>query len=233
MNDWFHKEREQSGGEYGRNEFLYRYLIIAAAFLLICAVYTVSAFRIHAVYGNSEDIGNEEYTRRKVTVSAVRGEIYDRNGVKLVGNEYNYTLIYDYSAMARTKSEQNEDILAVLSIVGDSPYRSENKCPMKGTYPDITYDPIILKDSTVKSRLRRIISEYELDSDVLASDLAQAVAKKFAMLDAEGNPKYTPEEMTELIRVRYEMEAMRFSAVWACSTMSSLVKKSLSMMPSL
>jgi hypothetical protein len=61
MNDWFHKEREQSGGEYGRNEFLYRYLIIAAAFLLICAVYTVSAFRIHAVYGNSEDIGNEEY----------------------------------------------------------------------------------------------------------------------------------------------------------------------------
>ncbi len=213
MNDWFHKEHEPSGGEYGRNEFLYRYLIIAAAFLLICVVYTVSAFRIHAVYGNSADIGGDEFYERKVTVSAVRGEIYDRNGVKLVGNVYNYTLIYDYSAMARTKSEQNEDILAVLSIVGDSPYRSENKCPMKGTYPDITYDVDILKDSTVKSRLRRIISEYELEGDVLASDLAQAVAKKFAMLDAEENPKYTPEEMTELIRVRYEMEAMRFSAV--------------------
>ncbi len=213
MNDFFHKDRAPVDGEYGRNEFLYRYIIIAAAFLLICAVYTVSAFKIRAAYGSGDEHGGEEYYERKATVGAVRGEIYDRNGVKLVGNKYNYTLIYDYSAMARTKSKQNEDLLAVLSIIGDSPFRTESKCPMKGTYPDLTYDVDILKDSTVKSRLRRIISEYELESDVFASELAHAVAEKFAMLDENGDPKYTPEEMTELIRVRYEMEAMRFSAV--------------------
>lgn len=213
MNNFFHKEQAHNTDEYGRSEYLYRYIIIAAAFLLICAVYTVSAFKIHAAYGKGEDIGGEEYYERRATVGAVRGEIYDRNGVKLVGNVYNYSLIYDYSAMAKTKAEQNEDILSVLGIVGDSPFRTENKCPMKGTYPDITYDVDILKDSTVKSRLRRIISEYELESDVFASELARAVAEKFAMLDEDGTPKYSPEEMTELIRVRYEMEAMRFSAV--------------------
>ena len=213
MNGFFHNERERESGEYGRSEYLYRYILIAATFLLICAVYTVSAFKTIAAYGKSGSSEDVDSFERTVTVGAVRGEVYDRNGVKLVGNKYNYTLIYDYYAMAKTKSEQNEDILAVIRLLEDSPFRSENKCPMKGVYPDITYDVDILKDSTVKSRLRRIISEYELESDVMASDLARAVAEKFAMLDSDGNPKYSPEEMAELIRVRYEMEAMRFSAV--------------------
>ena len=212
MNELFNKDRNPSG-EYGRSEYLYRYIIIAVSFLLICAVYTGSAFKIRAAYSSKTVVDGEEYSERSVWVGAVRGEIYDRNGVKLVGNKYSYTLIYDYSAMAKTKSQQNEDILALLRIVDGSPYRAEKKCPMEGVYPNITYDEKILEDSTVKTRLRRIISEYELESNVSASDLAYAVAEKFAMLDSEGKPKYTPEEMTALIRVRYEMEAMRFSAV--------------------
>lgn len=213
MNENKHKEQpREAENEYGRREYLYRYIIIAVSFSLICLVYIVSSFRIHSLYGGKDEDAGDNYTTRTVTIQAVRGEMYDRNGNILVSNEYNYSLIYDYSAMAKTRAEQNEDILAVLSLLEGTDCRAESQCPFKGTYPDITFDVDILKSSTVKSRLSRIRSEYGFEEGVLASELAKAIAENYNMLD-EGEPKYTPEEMTELIRVRYEMEAMRFSAV--------------------
>ncbi len=213
MND--NKQTEHSkeaASEYGRSEYLYRYMIIAVAFVLICIVYAASAIRIQSLYGGKDEEPTENYKERTVAVQAVRGEIYDRNGNILVSNEYDYSLIYDYSAMANTKAEQNEDILTIIGLLSGTEYRAETQCPFKGTYPNITFDVDILKDATVKARLARIISEYGLEEDALASELAKAIAENYAMLE-EGEAKYSPEEMTELIRVRYEMEAIRFSAV--------------------
>lgn len=213
MNDNKNKEAQKSvESEYGRSEYLYRYIIIAVSFSLICLVYIISSFRIYGLYGGKDEAADDNYTTRTVTIQAMRGELYDRNGNILVSNEYNYSLIYDYSAMAKARAEQNDDILAVLSLLEGTDCRAESQCPFKGTYPDITYDVDILKSSTVKTRLARIKSEYGLEDDAFAADIAKAIAENYSMLE-NGEPKYSSEEMTELIRVRYEMEAIRFSAV--------------------
>ena len=60
MNELFNKDRNP-GGEYGRSEYLYRYIIIAVSFLLICAVYTGSAFKIRAAYYSNTEVEGEEY----------------------------------------------------------------------------------------------------------------------------------------------------------------------------
>ncbi len=212
MNDNKQKEQQQTE-EYGRSDYFYRYMIIGVSFALICIVYIFSAARIQRLYGGKEFDSDDGYSERYVALQAVRGEIYDTNGVKLVSNEYTHSLIYDYSAMAKTYSEQNEDIITILSLLENTDYRTESQCPFKGVYPDITFDVEILKKSIVKSRLARIIGDYSLEEDAPAADIAKAIAQKYSMLDSSGEPKYSPEEMTELIRVRYEMEAIRFSAV--------------------
>ena len=213
MNDNKQKELQTQVEEYGRSDYLYRYMIIVAFFVLICIVYIFSAFRTQRLYGGADMDADDGYTERYVTLQAVRGEIYDTNGKILVSNEYIYSLIYDYSAMRKTYSEQNEDILAVISLLDGTEFRAESQCPFKGVYPSITFDVDILKSSTVKARLARIIGEHSLDEDAPAAEIANAIAKKYNMLDPSGEPVYTPQEMTELIRVRYEMEAIRFSAV--------------------
>ncbi len=214
MNNNKHNETQnETENEYGRSGFYYRYLIIGAFFVVVCLVYIASAFRIQSLYGGRDIESDDEYTTRTVAVQAMRGEIYDRNGNILVSNSYTYSLIYDYSAMAPTAAEQNEDILALLAILAESECRAEKQCPFKGTYPDITFDVEVLKDSTVKARLARIIGEYELDENAPAAEIARAIAKRYAMLDSEGEARFSPEQMSELIRVRYEMEAIRFSAV--------------------
>ncbi|MBQ2240870.1 MAG: hypothetical protein II319_01875 [Clostridia bacterium] len=213
MNDNKQKELQTEVEGYGRSDYLYRYIIISAFFVLICTVYVFSAFRIQSLYGGADAEVDNGYTERYVTLSAVRGEIFDTSGNILVSNEYIYSLIYDYSAMRKTYSEQNEDILTVLRLLKGTDFRTESQCPFKGEYPDITFDVDILKSSTVKARLARIIGELSLAEDAPAAEIAKAIAKKYVMLDASDEPKYTADEMTELIRVRYEMDAIRFSAV--------------------
>ena len=213
MNDNKQKELQTDVEGYGRSDYLYRYIIISAFFVLICTVYVFSAFRIQSLYGGADAEVDNGYTERYVTLSAVRGEIFDTSGNILVSNEYIYSLIYDYSAMRKTYSEQNEDILTVIRLLKGTDFRTESQCPFKGEYPDITFDVDILKSSTVKARLARIIGELSLAEDAPAAEIAKAIAKKYVMLDASDEPKYTADEMTELIRVRYEMDAIRFSAV--------------------
>ncbi len=214
MNDNKHGEAQNElENEYGRSGFHYRYVIIGVFFTIVCLIYVISAFRIQSLYGGRENDDTEGYRTRTVTIQAVRGEMYDRNGNIIVSNDYNYSLIYDYSATALTVQEQNADILQLISLLAGSGCRAEKQCPFKGTYPDITFDVDVLKDATVKARLARIIADHDLPEDAPAADIAKAVAQRYSMLDENGEPKYSPDEMSELIRVRYEMEAIRFSAV--------------------
>ncbi|MBQ4140332.1 MAG: hypothetical protein IJD70_03245 [Clostridia bacterium] len=212
MNVHQNETGKEAVNEYGRREYLYRYIIISAFFVIVCLVYIVSAFRIQSLYGGKEEVVGDGYTTRTAVIQAMRGEIYDRNGKILVSNKYTYSLIYDYSAMSKTYEEQNRDILVIIDLLEGTEYRAEKQCPFKGDYPDITYDVDVLKSATVKARLERIKGEYGLSEDASASDIANAIAHRYRMIN-EDEVLFTSEEMTELIRVRYEMDAMRFSAV--------------------
>ena len=211
-NRFKHEAPPEPSTEYGRSEYLYRYIIIAAFFVIVCVLYTVSAFRIQSMYGPNDEIKTDGYTTRKVPIYAMRGEIYDRNGNKLVSNVYSYSLLYDYSAMPDTYAEQNEELLGLIEAAAKGGVRAEKQCPFKGVYPDITFDVEVLKSSTVKARLERITSEYGLPENSLAADIAEAIAERY-LLVKDGELMYSPKEISELIRVRYEMEAIRFSAV--------------------
>jgi hypothetical protein len=76
MNERYNNEpAKEPSNEYGRSEYLYRYIIIAAFFLVICVIYTASAFRIQSLYGSKEEVNTDDYKTRKVAVYAMRGEI--------------------------------------------------------------------------------------------------------------------------------------------------------------
>ena len=73
-----------------------RYLLIVALFCIVSVVYLGRLFYIQ-ILGREDNTGVGGNVR-EVTVQAVRGEIYDRNGKKLVGNLYSHDLRLSYSA---------------------------------------------------------------------------------------------------------------------------------------
>ena len=69
-----------------RKRYVYRYLLIALVFCAVCVIYVGRLFYIQITgRGSNYDDGTNETT---VKIQAVRGEILDRNGEKLVSNRY-------------------------------------------------------------------------------------------------------------------------------------------------
>ena len=96
-----------------RNQRIKRLWGLGVVFLLICAVYVV---RLATLELSSENIGGHRQdgtTERTVVVQAVRGQIYDRNGVPLVTNAYTYNLTMDYSVLPADMTSRNTAILQV------------------------------------------------------------------------------------------------------------------------
>ena len=200
-----------------RHSFAARYIVLSVSFVIIVIFYAISIGKIQLEYAAlAADRQESEYTERVVTVQAVRGEILDRNGTPLVSNEYSYSLIFDYSAMSNSFAEQNGAIIEALSVIKEHAPKDcipESSSPLRGLYPGFYYDTEMLTGSTAAARLERILNANELKKDATAAELGEALAKKYKMLDSEGAPLYSAEMMSELIRVRYEMEVIRFSAI--------------------
>lgn len=216
-------DREREHDESGtRRQFQNRYVVIAVAFVLICAVYIISIARIQLSYTPSEkkNTGTYEYSE---PIEAVRGEIFDRNGTPLVTNKYKYSLTFNYSAMPSTYTEGNRSIIAAMAAVRDTDNTDclcEDSWPFCGSYPDLSYNEELLNsDENIRARLARVKKALELDTDAGPTEVLTKLAKKYRILDNRGDvntdddgiPLYTDDEIGTVLRVRYEMEVIRFA----------------------
>ena len=68
-----------------KNHISYRIFILTGIFFLICLLYVV---RLAGIVLTEEAPEMQDHTYQYVTIKAARGQIYDRNGVPLVTNQY-------------------------------------------------------------------------------------------------------------------------------------------------
>lgn len=220
-----------------KNKFSLRVFCIMSVFAVICAVFVIRMINICAT-AEPNKISTGTYERRE-PISAVRGEIYDRNGKKLVGNVYTYSFVLDYDAMAATQQQRNYDILKILNALqtlGQSERVGGDSFPFEGKYPNYSYSHSAKDtDSNVYYRLLKRIAENELESnsdksrdeltvaylaDFYAknpdefpseSEIADWYLERYKMLSDDGKSLFTDEETDMLIRMRYDMEVLDFS----------------------
>ncbi len=222
-----------------KNKFSRRIFLLCAVFLIVSFVYILRMINIAAT-PSTDRVVTDTYERRE-PIQALRGEIYDRNGTKLVANSYTYDLILDYDAMAATQLERNYHILTILDAVsatGNNSHRGESSFPFNGKYPTYTYSTEAKdKDSDIYYRLLKRIAQNELETDsekkkteLTVSYLADFYSKnpekfpseeeiidwyldryKINSEDKNGEPLFTDDEIDKLLRERYDMEVADFS----------------------
>ena len=186
-----------------------RYVAVAATFCVICLVF-VSILTVIQLRGTSLPPREEGYTRT-YTVPGVRGEIYDRNGVKLVSNSDKYDLVYEYGAMPDTRGEVNLSLIAIMSAIrstGNSPTIAEDYFILAGTYPEMSLVSAIKdKDSNEYYYYEKFLDRQKMTaSQTDAEDVVSYFVKRYKLYDTV----YTNEEITDLIRLYYEMERVGF-----------------------
>lgn len=211
---------------YGKERsFSKRYVLVATAFSVICLAFII-VLAIFQIRGPQTDYFSGNKNVRKITVSGMRGEIYDRNGVLLVGNSTSYDLIYEYGAMPSSFSEVNAELLCILdaleyNMCGDG--LSDDYFVLEGVYPDVRYcEAVNDTDSNEYYYLQRVLKRNGLDGDIDALSLAEYYIKRCG-LSAE---KYSAGEIIKLMRLWYEMDRVDFG-VYASYTLATDVPMEL------
>ena len=192
-----------------------RYLLVTFLFCALCVAYLGKLLSVQ-LGGRVEE---EETTRtRTVTIQATRGEIYDRNGVKLVANTYSYDLIFTYQAVRRLSVFRRNDLFlllfGVLESYGESGKHTEAYFPLEGAYPHYRYsDAAADPDSAVGARLRRVLSEQGLKEGITAEALAKYYVNTYQLLakNSRGERLFSDDEVDRLFRLYYDMDSLRFS----------------------
>lgn len=186
-----------------------RYAVIAISFSFICLAFiiTLAVFQIRGPQTNYDDA-----TTRIVTVSGIRGEIYDCKGRLIVGNSTNYDLVYEYGAMPDTYKEINRallDTLTALSKTNNMGKMCDDYFPLVGDYPNISYVPKIAdKDSNEYYQLSKVLKRLELDENTDALTLAEHYVKKYKL----SSELYSADEIRALMRLWFEMERSDFGS---------------------
>ncbi len=197
-----------------RRSNLWRCAIIVAIFFLVSVIYLGRLFYLQIIVGAPETDGGED--TRRVTVQAVRGEIYDRNGKALVSNRYTYDLVLSYSGLAsgglRRANDTCLSMIDALQSTGETDRHKESYFPYDGTYPYyVQRDPSNLS-STTEYRLQKVLRTIGLDEDASISEVVKYYVSTFDLLatDASGKRVYDDDEVDRLIRLRYDMDARSF-----------------------
>ena len=115
---------------------------MGALFLAVCLIYVIRMGALELSPANILGHKQDGTTRRTVVVQAVRGQIYDRNGVPLVVNSYTYNLTLDYSMLPTDQTARNDAVLKAVHMLescGEVSRFCTYDFPFEGYYPNLTY----------------------------------------------------------------------------------------------
>ena len=122
-----------------------RSFVLPAVFASICLVFLV-LLAVYQIRGPQTDYVPGGENKRVVTVSGVRGEIYDKNGVKLVANSTTHNVVYEYGAMPDTFAEINGELVTVIQKIKDAKMEdklSDDYFPLEGIYPNVRFSSAV------------------------------------------------------------------------------------------
>jgi len=200
---------------------LWRYIVIGAIFIAVCIVYI-------GMFVNLQISGQDYYTMsspvtytvRTVKIQAQRGELYDRNGNKLVGNEFYNDIRLDYGSMPKSNAEKNGVILSLLSFL-EKTGETEKLAAFRYTPFDVTVEGGNLRfgynvsffETTRSTKYKKLAAELNIKEDASANDAASVFMQRYGLCDKEGVLTVNTEDAAKLFYYRMDFDMCDFSAL--------------------
>lgn len=204
-----------------------RYVFLCAVVIGIALIYIARLINLQFVSADNYRYVSEYTYTRTETVKAQRGEIFDRNGVPLVTNEYYYHILLDYGTIPADAAGFNGAVLSVVRMAekcGETDRLTPPSYPLteENGYLEFTED--YAPDGKYKSRLTRLLCDYEYGGSGLTDEKRKEQAKvitpkelrdfllvRYKLVDAEGNPLYSEKDTQILLERRFSMDTISFS----------------------
>lgn len=186
-----------------------RFASLIIVFALLCVAFIIVLATV-LLKGPQSEYDPDAKNTRTLTVSGVRGQIYDRNGTLLVGNSTNYNLVYEYGAMPAGVDDVNAEfvrILDALKLTGELDKLSEDHFPLEGVYPNVRYVAAISDTASEEYRyFMSVLKDNSLKSDISAIDFAEYYIDRYNLSEE----KYSSADVMAIMRLWYEMNKIDF-----------------------
>ena len=182
-----------------------RLVAVGVVFLLISVLYIVQMLLIRVSGDGTEiyTVYNGGITKTTVTVDAVRGDIYDRNGVLLVTSRISHDMAFTYEAIPDTSEDFNVTIARTAEALRKNGVETtEMQFPLFGSYPDYGYYAEATDEGSVYYEgLRTVLEALGLEKDATCKELVSAMISRYK-LKRSG---LSDAELDDVVRIRYDM----------------------------
>lgn len=174
-----------------------RYLIMYAVVTVIGVVFIATLFNLQIINGEEYREKSEKRMLRTQTITAPRGEIYDRNGVILATNKLSYDVIL-YKVRVDTK-EQNDGILRLVEILNENSDKINSSFPVNDTLDGFDFEN---PDEEKKWK-----KEMKLDENLTFDEVIDKYIEKYELQEYSGNRQ----NQIKMIEIKYEANLNGYS----------------------
>jgi len=196
------------------NFFSNRNIILGIITVLIGCIYLVTLFNIQVINGKGYREKSEKKMLRNETITAARGEIYDRNGVILATNKLSFDLLL-YRVKV-TNDEQNTTIFNTINILEANGDKIYSTFPINEEKTDFNFEN---KEANIKWKDdMKINEEYTFD---------QTIDYYIDKYELSG---YQRGDAIKIILIRYEASLMGYSLFKPVVISKNISEKSLAML---
>lgn len=204
--------------------FRNRYLYICLAVFLSMILISIKLYSLQITYGEAYDDKVNTKNQASITLEARRGNIYDRNGVKLAGSRVAYKLQMTY--VSKPQAERDVmylDLLNLLEKNGDSynnllaPYINEAiqwGSQLEGeenTAKRNAWISTIVTDKDDKAKIQTARDAFEYLRDVLF----------------EIDPSYSDTEAYKIMSIRYATRTQGLSTLYPMTVAENISEESM------
>lgn len=187
-----------------------RFNILMIIVALVGIIFTLQLFNLQIVNGASYREQSENRLVRTISVSAPRGEIYDRYGKLLVTNEMGYTANLYYTKIS--KIELNEVLLKFANILEKNGDEYYNNFP-------IDFDTMEFKKK--EESMKAWKTSNKIDENATVPEVIEFYKKKYEIQNQD------IDEIKKIIVLRYEIATKGYSSVKSVTLAKNISKESM------
>lgn len=162
---------------------------------------------------------------RTVKIQAQRGEIFDRNGVALVSNDYSYDIALDYASLPADERESNDIIISLVDAARLHGLSDRVVTPREALV--VTAEAGVglfysMDDSFLETargrKYQKLIDELNVPEESTLSEQAEYLLIHFGIAEYDRETEtltynYSYEACATLLELRLDMELSGFSSV--------------------
>ncbi|MBQ4101982.1 MAG: hypothetical protein IJC85_03750 [Oscillospiraceae bacterium] len=179
-----------------------RLVLLASLFLAMMLVYVVRLVQLQLIHGQDYLDQVESTYASRIKIGAARGEITDRYGRVLAGNETENNVILEKAYIA--DKNLNQTVLDLAMLLQDCDTEWIDNLPLL-----LEKDGSLSFKENSERATETLKSFLDLQSYATAQNCMDALIRRFSLDDEEKG--WTLEEMRLIAGVRYEMERKGFS----------------------